>query len=277
MPVNHTTATLTEPAPQEHNQSQAKVCSSCHRALSVESDNGAFFDPNDVTILCTSCREQALSTRVNLGGLRGIFPSLEGGAARRLTRNDQGNAMTLTSHSESQFQDERLIEDDIEMHEDLESLDSPVHVAANLVAAPHRSQIPLTHNQSKYSGLRIICETNTPYATPSQSQYHHLQGSSHRSHPPSYSADPLIDITRIRVRSQGHHCLYPGATFQGTQKSGRNSYDVNVTIVVSQPLMLTVFEVIDVCPGCRFRIFFPMRLLADTWSDRRLARTHHLL
>jgi len=33
------------------------------------------------------------------------------------------------------------------------------------------------------------------------------------------------------VRSQGHHCLFPGATFQGTQKSGRNSYDVNVTIV----------------------------------------------
>ncbi|KAH7929754.1 hypothetical protein BV22DRAFT_1102246 [Leucogyrophana mollusca] len=43
--------------------------------------------------------------------------------------------------------------------------------------------------------------------------------------------DPLTDITRIRVRSQGHHCLYPGATFQGSQKSGRNSYEVNVNIV----------------------------------------------
>ncbi|KAF7305037.1 Casein kinase I 1 [Mycena kentingensis (nom. inval.)] len=43
--------------------------------------------------------------------------------------------------------------------------------------------------------------------------------------------DPLADITRLRVRTQSHHCLYPGATFQGTQKSGRNSYDVNVTIV----------------------------------------------
>ncbi|EGN93319.1 hypothetical protein SERLA73DRAFT_64429 [Serpula lacrymans var. lacrymans S7.3] len=45
------------------------------------------------------------------------------------------------------------------------------------------------------------------------------------------SPDPLVDITHIRVRSKGHHCLYPGASFQGTQKSGRNSYDVNVTIV----------------------------------------------
>ncbi|PPQ98144.1 hypothetical protein CVT26_003188 [Gymnopilus dilepis] len=43
--------------------------------------------------------------------------------------------------------------------------------------------------------------------------------------------DPLTDVTRLRVRSRAHHCLYPGATFQGTQKSGRNSYDVNVTIV----------------------------------------------
>jgi len=33
------------------------------------------------------------------------------------------------------------------------------------------------------------------------------------------------------MRSQGHHCLYPGATFHGTQKSGRNSYDVTVSIV----------------------------------------------
>ncbi|PPQ63069.1 hypothetical protein CVT24_005924 [Panaeolus cyanescens] len=43
--------------------------------------------------------------------------------------------------------------------------------------------------------------------------------------------DPLADITRLRVRSRPHHCLYPGAVYQGTQKSGRNSYDVNVTIV----------------------------------------------
>ena len=49
---------------------------------------------------------------------------------------------------------------------------------------------------------------------------------------PIYSPNPLVDITRLRVRSPTHHCLYPGATFTGTQKSGRSSYDVNVTIVV---------------------------------------------
>ncbi|KAF8911967.1 vacuolar import and degradation protein-domain-containing protein [Gymnopilus junonius] len=49
--------------------------------------------------------------------------------------------------------------------------------------------------------------------------------------PPQPFSDPLADVTRLRVRSRAHHCLYPGAIFQGTQKSGRNSYDVNVTIV----------------------------------------------
>lgn len=44
--------------------------------------------------------------------------------------------------------------------------------------------------------------------------------------------DPLVDISRLRVRSRGYKCLYPGATFRGWQKSGRNSYDVTVTIIV---------------------------------------------
>jgi len=38
-------------------------------------------------------------------------------------------------------------------------------------------------------------------------------------------------VTRLRVRSKGYKCLFPGAIFQGTQKSGRSSYDVQVTIV----------------------------------------------
>lgn len=55
----------------------------------------------------------------------------------------------------------------------------------------------------------------------------------HPSPPPNLisTPDPLSDVTRIRVRSRASHCLYPGAKFQGTQKSGRNSYDVTVTIV----------------------------------------------
>jgi hypothetical protein len=47
-----------------------------------------------------------------------------------------------------------------------------------------------------------------------------------------YTLDPFMDITRLRIRSRGSHCLYPGATFQGIQKSGTNNYEVNVQIVV---------------------------------------------
>ncbi|KAG8961799.1 hypothetical protein FRC05_005781, partial [Tulasnella sp. 425] len=43
--------------------------------------------------------------------------------------------------------------------------------------------------------------------------------------------DPYRDITRLRASPRGNHVLYPGATFAGTQKSGRNNYEVNVTVL----------------------------------------------
>jgi len=45
--------------------------------------------------------------------------------------------------------------------------------------------------------------------------------------PPS----PYADITRLRVSSTGRGALYPGSIFNGSQKSGQCSYDVNVTLV----------------------------------------------
>lgn len=46
-----------------------------------------------------------------------------------------------------------------------------------------------------------------------------------------YKPDPTLDVSRLRSPPRGRGCLYPGATFNGTQKSGRNSYDVTVRIV----------------------------------------------
>lgn len=68
-------------------------------------------------------------------------------------------------------------------------------------------------------------------------------------------ADPLVDITYLRVRPQSHHCLYPGATFSGTQKSGRNSYDVNVTI------MDVDFDASFLCG------YLSIRGLTDDWPE----------
>lgn len=44
--------------------------------------------------------------------------------------------------------------------------------------------------------------------------------------------DPFADVTRLRLKNTRQDCLYPGASFVGIQKSGRNSYNVSVTIVV---------------------------------------------
>ena len=43
--------------------------------------------------------------------------------------------------------------------------------------------------------------------------------------------DPLPDISLKRLPPRGIGCLYPGALFTGTQKSGRSTYDVSVRIV----------------------------------------------
>ena len=82
--------------------------------------------------------------------------------------------------------------------------------------------------------LSILTTASPPISSPQQrsSPDAVARGRSQRSSVSTTVPDPTTDITRLRVRAQRHHCLYPGATFQGTQKSGRNSYDVNVTIVV---------------------------------------------
>ncbi|THH27246.1 hypothetical protein EUX98_g6939 [Antrodiella citrinella] len=81
-------------------------------------------------------------------------------------------------------------------------------------------------HETSYSSL-----VSARSAHPSSTAVAVASGSKRRPQDHKSLPDPYVDITRLRVRSQGHHCLYPGATFQGTQRSGRNSYDVNVTIV----------------------------------------------
>ncbi|OSD01544.1 hypothetical protein PYCCODRAFT_1452632 [Trametes coccinea BRFM310] len=113
---------------------------------------------------------------------------------------------------------------------------SPAHPArfdklpATAISSPVLARPTLTPIDTSHAS-----SSQAPTAQPRPDQAAASQASGSRQRPslvPSSPApDPLLDITRLRVRSQGHHCLYPGATFQGTQKSGRNSYDVNVTIV----------------------------------------------
>ena len=47
------------------------------------------------------------------------------------------------------------------------------------------------------------------------------------------TTEPLVDVTRLRVRSTGIGCLYPGETFLGIQTNQGKEHEVSVTIMVS--------------------------------------------
>jgi hypothetical protein len=84
--------------------------------------------------------------------------------------------------------------------------------------------IPVVSAHRRHQPLYVISYESNDTATINRSQQ--------RSTTATPYSNPFADITRLRIRSYAHQCLYAGAVFQGTQKSGRNSYDVHVTIVV---------------------------------------------
>lgn len=136
-------------------------------------------------------------------------------------------------------------------------LSSGGHIAASSIESTSNVTRPFQHLQlppltigttshSNNASSSSVARTHSSQATSSSSYYTpaplpQVQQSRRPHHTlarPMHVSDPLVDITRLRVRSQVHQCLYPGATFEGTQKSGRNSYDVTVTVVVSIALSL---------------------------------------
>jgi len=143
----------------------------------------------------------------------------------------------LSSRNMTHIHDERPLAIDINMLVEPSSLDTLSLITPDVMTSSHRLPSSQTSSTNKHTIPRTTCNTNVPSTSIFQSQGRatsttstsstHFRSKSFATSSP----DPLVDITRIRVRSQGHHCLYPGASFQGTQKSGRNSYDVNVTIV----------------------------------------------
>ncbi|KAJ7125470.1 vacuolar import and degradation protein-domain-containing protein [Mycena crocata] len=108
-------------------------------------------------------------------------------------------------------------------------IDERLSYAREVAVVPREvAVVPRRRDQSP--PLPSYRPTTPVYAKPEPAPFVRPQFQPTRAQQKS-AADPLADITRLRVRAQTHHCLYPGASFQGTQKSGRNSYDVNVTIV----------------------------------------------
>jgi len=199
-------------------QPQAKVCSSCQQTL---------VDPTtafqDTHVVCTFCR----------GSPSPLAPPQE----QRQHRIDQDTSYPVrqSSHEVPVLPNTRRIHDPPPAPE-------PYHTYPTTKKTPLLSiqctNIPPTHRhqqqqQQQTTHFPVVLSYGDLNSAPRHTQH---------ATTASFSPDPLADITRLRVRTRAHHCLYPGATFEGTQKSGRNSYDVNVTIVVRRLLLALVGE-----------------------------------
>ncbi|KAL0946649.1 hypothetical protein HGRIS_012843 [Hohenbuehelia grisea] len=225
MPVEHTTLSVVDQPDQDTQPVQVKQCAACQSSILVT------VSPTypDLAALCTRCRDpQSAATG------RTLATPLDD--RMRWADHDPASRLPAQHHSADIQASARLHLDGPVLDEDT-VMGSPVSEAvptpSSLLATP--SNAPLVF-PNKPVGLAVQSPMSSAALLPSYVQQHHVpaQSSSVAVRRPNLavpSPDPLIDVTRLRVRSQTHHCLYPGATFKGTQKSGRNSYDVNVTIV----------------------------------------------
>lgn len=259
MPSEHTLPPTHDQAQSDLPQSQIKYCSCL---ANNDSPSPPFLlqpaqDPTTdnaiATLICAACGSCVLPSRIDPTvqqtrdglfaegerNLRRWAAALHGGGNEA---NNERLARPIHEHSHTPHQHTLDDEMDIETS-------SPIPPPTPLSSRPDATR-PNSHlitTSSELSSRPVDCSppslsVDINRLTPAHSTHsYQIQASSpsspfasssrHRSRPVS-PPDPLLDITRLRVRSRGHHCLYPGATFQGTQKSGRNSYDVNVTIVV---------------------------------------------
>lgn len=234
MPAEQPIIPVIEQHHQEPPQTQVKHCTSCRCPLTAESATSTFLDHNDSANVCATCRAQG---RTGPANPYSPYEQFDTQNVRRTAYIDQAHVPVLSSRNEAFIDEPAASRNHMDVDDDLQPLES----SQPATTASH--QHALVPSQSQRAPLRIVCETEVQEPLPvvasrPSSLYTRTASSPSRAQSCSQAVscpDPLVDITRIRIRSRGHHCLYPGASFQGTQKSGRNSYDVNVTIVVCPP------------------------------------------
>jgi hypothetical protein len=225
MPSEQSAQTQLQPEDLDLLREQIKVCIDCKTPVSSSDVDYPLhqlpIEP-DIPLLCAICRETRSTTParhpISAGG-RGSFGGSE--LVRPILQIPPDGPSpipfpTSQTHSSSSPRDipelSRSVSTSSESNTYLSRISDKIHHAPKVKIQPD-NPYPISRTVSSES---------------SQSQ-------KETRHEAIYSPNPLVDITRLRVRSPTHHCLYPGATFTGTQKSGRSSYDVNVTIVVRVP------------------------------------------
>ena len=174
----------------------------------------------DVPLLCAGCREsRSIPVRqqhpISAGG-RGSFGGSE---LARPVLQVPPDGPTPMSFSTSQT------------HSSTSPLDGSEMSRSISISSESNTYFPRISDKTHHVP-KVKIQTDNPYPISRTVSSESPQSQKDSRHEAIYSPNPLVDITRLRVRSPTHHCLYPGAMFTGTQKSGRSSYDVNVTIVV---------------------------------------------
>ena len=244
-------------------QQQIKVCSSCQRPLSTDSANTPFIlqdgqASSDTSIVCGPCLSRYVASRTEPpvptpNGL--LFAEVERELLRRVGSlqdgSNEANELSQLSPSRSTHPTNDPCPDAEMVTESSRSQPPSLQVQPDSPSTrcrntPSADLAPRDSNNTTQTQVPLSVVTHDLYPPSPRAHISPqrdaaiISSSTPRSKTPlrHYTANPLTDITRLRVRSQGHHCLYPGAIFQGTQKSGRNSYDVTVTIVVSYSILI---------------------------------------
>lgn len=264
MPVENSCPVITEQIQPETAQA-VKYCSSCSHPL-VDTSNAVLVpDDHDSNTVCVWCRNMQLQQQAD-----DTFV-VDGVGAPPVRATLSTIATQLNSLPLVHIHDEGIFSDTMDMDEvPTPSLTASSPLTPISVSPPTpsiHSQL-ITPSMSKPVALSIHTHSTTPPRPVFHKARNHTSTGTplHSPRTSHSSPDPLIDITHIRVRPQGHHCLHPGAVFQGTQKSGRNSYDVTVNIVVSRILTTTSVKLITL-PGCRFFFLISLRVSPHSRVD----------
>ena len=251
MPAGRPFSQLTEVILSQDDQAttQTKRCSTCQRPLNA--DTTPVLSPpyppesSESASFCAACREARLLPRTPLVVCSTISPVDKDGESdidvpRHVLCDTRADGIPMLIESDSSSSDEDVdlpdqqrkipgIDKSRQIHTIGVSQSS--HVVPVLVpASPLHHQYP-QRNPSPVSISPTFHHIPQTYSSTGETSS--PRHNNDHDHDDGYP-DAFVDITRLRVRSRGYKCLQPGATFKGTQKSGRNSYDVNVTIVVSR-------------------------------------------
>ena len=194
-------------------QPQAKLCTSCHATL-VDLATIAF---QDSQVICALCREPPTDTRHPRVAQDSSYPP----------RQRSHEALSLPNTRRSQDPIAAFDTTHTEPYLGYTKKPPPFVIqstaAVSIPPQRHHYVSPLSYDPGDHA-----CNNSNR----TQQQHRPTIGDV------GISPDPLADLTRLRIRTRPHQCLYAGALFQGTQKSGRNSYDVSVTIVVRSLISL---------------------------------------